>query len=126
MAAVAIPGASFTVQVGLTQYEDQVVDGTVVVTPTVTRTKTLGDVAYTQVDYTGSITLSFLYDDNTGLYDALVTAASTGVSVAVTVVGDTGTWTGAAMYVNGDVSTSFNATDVSMVSVTFIGELAFA
>lgn len=126
MAATAITGADFTVTIATTDYSGQVTDGTVTMTPTVVRTKTLGDVAYSQTDLEGSISITFLYDDNAGLYDDLATAASSGSSVAVTIVGDTGTWTGSAMYVNGDMATSFNATEVATVSVTFIGEVSFS
>ena len=125
MAVVSITGAEFTVEVGTTAYEDQVTSGTVTTTPTVVRTKTLGDVAFNQTDLNSSVSLEFLYDDNSGMYDALQTAIAAGTSVALEIVGKTGTWTGAAMWIE-SAETSFEAAGVATCSVSFTGELAFA
>jgi hypothetical protein len=73
-AAVSVAGAAFTVDLGGVQYECQITSGTVETNPTILRTKTLSCVAYDQVDLVSSVSLDFLYDENTGMYDALQTA----------------------------------------------------
>ena len=89
MPAVSITGAEFTVTLGATPYTDQVTSGTITTTPTVVRTKTLSSVAFNQTDLNSTISIEFLYDDNTGMYDALQTAIAAGTSLGLTIVGDT-------------------------------------
>ena len=125
MAVTSITGAQFTVDVGTVQYEDQVTQGSITTTPTIVRTKTLGDVDFSQTDLNSAMSLTFLYDDNTGLYDALQVAIAAGTSVAVEVVGATGTWTGAAMFVE-SVEVSFEAAGVATCTASFTGSVSFA
>lgn len=125
MAAVSVAGAAFTVQVGASQYEDQITTGTITTTPTIVRTKTLGDVAFDQTDLNSTMSFEFLYDENSGLYDALQTAIAAGSSVAVTVESATGVWTGAAMYIE-SAETSFAADGVATCSASFTGSVTFA
>lgn len=125
MPATSITGAQFTVEVGATPYTDQVVSGTITTTPTITRTKTLGSVAFDQTDLNSTISIEFLYDDNTGLYDALQTSIAAGTSLAVEVVGAAGTWTGSAVWPE-SLETSFEATGVATATVSFTGPVTFA
>jgi len=126
MPTVSIAGAEFTVTVGATAYSAQVTTGTVTSTSTITRTRTLGPGnAFTQTDLISAVSLSFLYDEDAGLFAALEAKAGDGTSIAVTITGGGGTWTGAAMYVE-SVETTFDATGVAMASTSLTGSIAFA
>ena len=125
MAVGSVAGAAFTVQVGATQYEDQITTGTITTTPTIVRTKTLSDVAFDQTDLNSAVSLEFLYDENTGLYDALQTAIAGATSVAVTIESAVGVWTGAAMYID-SAEVTFDAAGVATCSVSFQGTVSFA
>lgn len=125
MAVVSVAGAAFTVQVGAVQYEDQITTGSITTTPTIVRTKTLGDVAFDQTDLNSSISLDFLYDENTGLYDALQTAIAAGSSVAMTVESATGVWTGSAMHID-SADVTFDAAGVAACTVSAQGTITFA
>jgi len=125
MPAVSVTGAEFTVEVGATAYSSQITTGTVTTTPTVVRTKTLDSVNFAQTDLNGAISLEFLYDENTGLFDALQTSIAAGTAIAVEVVGGLGTWTGAAMWIE-SAEVSFDAAGVATASASFTGSLSFA
>jgi hypothetical protein len=125
MAVVSVAGAAFTVDLGATQYEDQITSGTIDTTPTITRTKTLSDVAFDQTDLNSTVSLEFLYDENSGMYDAIQTAIAAAASVAVGIESATGAWTGAAMYIE-SANTSFAADGVATCSVSFTGSVTFA
>lgn len=125
MPAVSVAGAAFTVTVATVDYSSQVTSGTITTTPTITRTKTLDDVAFDQTDLNSTMSLEFLYDENTGLYDALQTAIAAGNSLAVSVASAVGTWTGAAMYVEG-LDLSFDATGIATASLSLTGSVTFA
>jgi hypothetical protein len=126
MPATSVAGADFTVTVGAVAYSAQVTTGTITTTSTITRTRTLGpDNAFTQTDLISALALSFLYDEDTGAFDALQTAADAGTGVAVSITGGGGTWTGAAMYVE-SVDTTFDATGVATCSASLTGVVTFA
>ena len=125
MAVVSVAGAAFTVQVGAVQYEDQITTGTITTTPTIMRTKTLGDVAFDQTDLNSTISLDFLYDENTGIYDALQTAIAAASSVAVTVESAAGAWTGSAMYID-SCDVTFDAAGIATCTVSLQGTITFA
>jgi len=125
MAVVSVAGAAFTVDLGATQYEDQITSGTIDTTPTITRTKTLSDVAFDQTDLNSTVSLEFLYDENSGMYDAIQTAIAAAAPVAVGIESATGVWTGAAMYIE-SANTSFAADGVATCSVSFTGTVTFA
>ena len=125
MPATSIAGATFTVTIGAVDYSAQVTSGTVTSTSTITRTRTLDGNAFSQTDLISGISLSFLYDDNAGCFDALQTFVDSGGAVAVVVDGGTGTWTGSAMYVE-SAETTFDATGVAMCTAALTGELVFA
>ena len=117
MPAVSVAGAAFTVDVGAAQYESQITTGTVTTSPTILRTKTLDSVSFDQTDLNSTISLEFLYDENTGLYDALQT--SVGVDSA------TGVWAGAAMYVE-SCEMTVEAAGIATCSVSFTGTVTFS
>ena len=125
MPAVSVAGAAFSVTIGLTEYTSQVTTGSVSTAPTITRTKTLDDVAFDQTDLTPTMSLDFLYDENTGLYDALQTAIAAGSSLAVEVASASGTWTGSAMYVE-SCDLSVDAAGIATCSAGFTGSVSFA
>jgi hypothetical protein len=125
MPAVSVAGAAFTVEVDTTAYESQVTTGTITTTPTITRTKTLSDVAFDQTDLNSTMSLDFLYDENTGLYDALQTAVAGSDSLAIDVESALGKWTGAAMYIDG-LDLNFDATGVATASLSVTGTVTFA
>ena len=124
--AVSISGADFTVTVGAVDYSGQITTGTATQTSTITRTRTLGpDDSFTQTDLIGAVTLSFLYDEEAGLYAALEGKAVDGTSVALVITGADGTWTGSTVYVE-SVDVTFDATGVATCTTSFTGQLAFA
>jgi hypothetical protein len=125
MPATSLAGAEFTVSVGGTDYSAQVTSGTVTTTSTITRTRTLGpDNAYSQTDLISAISLSFLYDGNAGLFDALQTVADSGASIACNINSSDGEWAGAAVYCE-SVETTFDATGVAMCTASLTGTLAY-
>lgn len=125
MPAVGIAGADFVVEVGASTYSDQVTTGTITTTPTITRTKTLSSVNYVQTDLMTAVSIEFLYDDNTGLYDALQTAIAAGSAVALEVTGSTGVWTGSAMAIDG-CEVKFDAAGVATASFSAQGTMTFS
>lgn len=125
MPAVGIAGADFVVEVGASTYSDQVTTGTITTTPTITRTKTLSSVNYVQTDLMTAVSIEFLYDDNTGLYDALQTAIAAGSSVALEVTGSTGVWSGSDMAIDG-CEVKFDAAGVATASFSAQGTMTFS
>ena len=126
MAAVSVAGAAFIVEVGTpaVQYEDQITSGTVTTTPTIVRTKTLSSVAFDQTDLNSTMSLEFLYDENSGLFEALQTAIAAGTPVAVVVSSATGAWTGAAMHIEAAEAT-FAADGVATCTTSLTGSVVF-
>lgn len=125
MPAVSVAGAAFTLSIDATQYESQITSGTITTSPTITRTKTLDDVAFDQTDLNSTMSIDFLYDENTGLYDAAQTAIAAGSSVAVGVSSALGAWTGSAMHIE-SCDLSFDATGVATCSMSLTGTVTFA
>ena len=123
MPATSVAGSVFTVEIDLNDYEAQVTSGTITSTPTITRTKTLADVNFKKTDLAATANLSFLYDGNAGMYDALNTAASAGDSCAVIVTGGTGTWTGTC-YVE-SLEMSVDAAGIATATVNLTGTITF-
>jgi hypothetical protein len=124
MPATSIAGATFTVTVGATDYSAQVTSGTVTTTSTITRTRTLDGNAFSQTDLISAVSLSFLYDETAGIFNALNIVANSGASIGVTIDGDGGVWVGAAMYVE-SAETTFDATGVAMCTAQLTGTLAW-
>jgi hypothetical protein len=125
MAAVGVAGSTFTVEVGATMYTDQVTTGTVTTTPTITRTKTMGDTNFTPTDINNTVSLSFLYDEDTGMYDALQTAAAAGNYVPIEVATTAGgTWTGAEMWID-SLDMVSDAANVAMCTVSLQGNVTY-
>lgn len=125
MPAVSITGSQFTVTINSTARTDQVISGTITITPTVVRTKTLGSTAFDQTDLNGSAEIEFLYDEDTGMYNALEGAASAGNSVSLVVDGGAGTWTGSAVYIE-ELAMEVAADGVATCTATFTGSITFA
>jgi hypothetical protein len=127
MAAVSVAGAAFTVEVGTpaVAYEDQITSGTVTTTPTIVRTKTLSSVAFDQTDLNSTMALEFLYDENTGLFDALQVAIAAATPVAVVVSSAAGSWTGSSMYIE-SAEVTFAADGIATCSTSFTGSVVFA
>ena len=123
-AATSVSGSAFTVDLGGVQYETQITSGSVETNPTILRTKTLAAVAFDYVDLVSSVSLDFLYDENVGLYEALQSAIQSTTPVAVTITSTVGSWTSAAMYING-ASVSFPADGIAQASVGLEGEIVF-
>jgi hypothetical protein len=127
MAAISVAGAAFVVEIGTpaVQYEDQITSGTITTTPTIVRTKTLSDVAFDQTDLNSTMSLEFLYDEASGIYDALQTAIAAATPVAVVVSSAVGSWTGAAMYIE-SAEVTFAADGIATCSTSFTGSVVFA
>jgi len=127
MPAVSVAGAAFVIEVGTpaVQYEDQVTSGTVTTTPTIVRTKTLSSVAFDQTDLNSTIALEFLYDENSGLYDALQVAIAGATTVAVDVRSAAGHWAGNGMSIE-SAEMTLAADGIATCSVTFTGTVSFS
>jgi len=125
MPAVSVAGAAFTVDVASVGYEDQVTSGTVTTTPTIVRTKTLSSVAFDQTDLNSTIALEFLYDENSGLYDALQVAIAGAQTVAVDVRSAAGHWAGNGMSIE-SAEMTLAADGIATCSVTFTGTVSFS
>jgi hypothetical protein len=125
MAAVSVAGAAFTVDVASIGYEDQVTSGTISTTPTIVRTKTLSSVAFDQTDLNSTIAIEFLYDENSGLYDALQIAIAGAQTVAVDVRSAAGHWAGNGMSIE-SAEMTMAADGIATCSVTFTGTVAFS
>lgn len=127
MPVVSIAGSEFTVQVASVAYSAQVTSGTITQTSTITRTRTLGGGnAFTQTDLISALAVTFLFDGDSGMYNALENATTAGTSLAVTIDDGTNTtWTGAAMYVE-SVEVSYDATGVATATASLTGTLAIS
>ena len=123
-AAVSVAGAAFTVDLGGVQYECQITSGTVETNPTILRTKTLSCVAYDQVDLISSVSLDFLYDENTGMYEAIQTAIAAALSVTMSISSAVGVWASTAMFINA-ASVDFPADGIATCTVGLEGEITF-
>ncbi len=125
MAVVSVAGAAFTVDVASIAYEDQVTSGTVTTSPVIVRTPTLSDVSFVQTDLNSTIALEFLYDENSGLYDALQVAIAAGTGVAVDVRSAAGHWAGNGMFIE-SAEMNVDAAGVATCSVSFTGAVTFS
>ena len=127
MPVVSVAGSEFTVQVASVSYSAQITSGTITQTSTITRTRTLGGGnAFTQTDLISALAVSFLFDHDSGLYNALENAATAGTSLAVVIDDGLNTaWNGAEMYVE-SVEVSYDATGVATATAALTGELAIS
>lgn len=123
-AAVSVAGAAFTVDLGGVQYECQITEGTINTDPTILRTKTLSCVAYDQVDLISNVSLNFLYDENTGMYEAIQTAIAAALSVTMSISSAVGVWASTAMFINAS-SVDFPADGIATCTVGLEGEITF-
>jgi hypothetical protein len=125
MPAISVAGAAFTVDVASVGYESQVTSGTITTTPTIVRTKTLDSVAFDQTDLNSTISIEFLYDENTGLYDALQVAIAGAQTVAVDVRSAVGHWAGNGMSIE-SAEMTVEAAGIATCSVSFTGTVSFS
>jgi hypothetical protein len=124
MAVVSITGAQFTCKIGTTDYSSQVTGGTITASPTIARTKTLGDVAYPMTDLVHEVDVEFLYDDEAGFVGQINTAAIAGTGLVTEIKGADSKWTG-TLYTTG-LEVKFAADGVAMATGKFIGALVLA
>jgi len=126
MPAVSVAGAAFIVEFGnpAVQYESQVTSGTVTTTPTIVRTKTLDSVAFDQTDLNSTMSIEFLYDGNTGLYDALQTAIAAAATIKVEITSGVGIWTGLTMSIE-SAEMTVEAAGIATCSVGLTGDVVF-
>jgi hypothetical protein len=126
MPAVSVAGAAFVVEIGTpsVQYEDQITSGTITTSPTIVRTKTLSSVAFDQTDLNSTMSFEFLYDEASGIYDALQTAIAAATPVAVVVSSAVGSWTGASMSIE-SAEVTFAADGIATCSTSFTGSVVF-
>jgi hypothetical protein len=127
MPAVSVAGAAFIVEFGnpAVQYESQVTSGTVTTTPTIVRTKTLDSVAFDQTDLNSTMSIEFLYDGNTGLYDALQTAIAAAATIKVEITSGVGIWTGLTMSIE-SAEMTVEAAGIATCSVGLTGTVTYA
>lgn len=125
MPVVSVAGSAFTVTIGATAYTAQITSGTITLTNSITRIKTLTDTVSATTDRDGSLSIEFLYDDETGILGALHTAAVAGTSVSVVIVGGDTKWTGSTMFVE-TVEGAFEATGIATGSASFSGIMVLA
>ena len=127
MPAISVAGAAFIVEFGnpAVQYESQVTSGTVTTTPTIVRTKTLDSVAFDQTDLNSTMSIEFLYDGNTGLYDALQTAIAAAATIKVEITSGVGIWTGLTMSIE-SAEMTVEAAGIATCSVGLTGTVTFA
>lgn len=124
MPATAITGSQFTFTYNAVAYSAQVTGGTITRETSITRIKTLTDMAYKSTDDNCTLEVSWLYDEETGLVGALNTAQGSGAANAVAIVGGDAKWTG-NMTVS-SVSTEFTADGIATCSATLEGALTLA
>lgn len=125
MAVVSVAGAAFTVDIASVGYEDQVTSGTISFEPTIVRTKTLSDVDFTQTDLNTTGSIEFLYDENSGMYEALYTAVAAGNSVALDIRSASGHWAGNAVMID-SLEANFEAAGVATATFSFTGTFTFS
>jgi hypothetical protein len=70
------------------------------------------------------VSLSFLYDEDSGVFSALQAVVDSRRLHPVGIYGGAGDWIGAAMYCE-SAETTFDATGVATCSATLTGELVF-
>lgn len=123
MPAIAITGKEFTVTVGAVNYSAQITNGSINKTANIENIETLTETVplATSVEMTASC--DFLYDGAAGFYEAMWDAIG-GSTVAITIVGDTGEWTGNMLVTS--LSDEFPADGASTCTAEFSGTLAFA
>lgn len=125
MPVVAVAGAAFTVDVASVGYEAQVTTGTISFEPTVVRTKTLSDVDFTQTDLNTTMSIEFLYDENSGMYEALYTAMAAGNGVAIDVRSASGHWAGNDVHID-SLEVNYEAAGVASATVGLTGTVTFS
>jgi hypothetical protein len=116
MPIASIRGNQFTVTIGSTDYSAQITEGTISRTGNAPVVKTLTGTVANHTDNEESIDLSLLYDEDTGLYNALETASDGFNKVTFTIKGGDAQWTGSA-FVAG-LSVQFQAEGLATCNVS--------
>lgn len=124
MAVVSIAGSEFSFTYNSTTYTSQVTSGTITATPTIERSKTLDDTAFTLTDLAHTVSCEFLYDEEDGFFGAVNTAAIAGSGVAVDISSTDAKFTG-TLYCEG-LTLNFAAGGVATASGSFTGTLTLA
>lgn len=123
MPAVAITGKEFTVTVGATDYSAQITTGSINKSADSETIQTLDDSVPVTKGAVMTASCDFLYDGAAGFYEAMWDAVG-GAAVNITIVGDTGEWTGSMLVTS--VSDEFPADGASTCTAEFTGSLTFA
>jgi hypothetical protein len=71
------------------------------------------------------MSIDFLYDENTGLYDVIQTAIAGANTIAVVVTSAVGEWTGAAMSIE-SAEMTVEAAGIATCSVGLTGSVVFS
>lgn len=124
MAITALTGKAFTVKIGTTNYSEQITNGTISRASNSEVIQTLGGKTTTSVGAEDTASVSFLYDQDSGIYAALQSAAGSGSEVTLTVEDAEARWTGPMVVTN--TSLDYGATGAVTASAEFIGSLTFA
>lgn len=123
MPAIAITGKEFTVTVGATDYSAQITTGSINKSADSETIQTLSDSVSVTKGAVMTASCDFLYDGAAGFYNAMWSAVG-GSAVSITIVGDTGEWTGSMLVTS--VSDEFPADGASTCTAEFTGTLTFA
>lgn len=124
MSITALTGKSFTVKIGSTDYSGQVTDGTLSRASNSEVIQTLGGKATTSIGSEDTASLSFLYDQLSGIYNALETAAGSGTAVTLTVKDSVAQWTGSVVVTT--CAVSYSASGAITCTADFLGSLTFS
>lgn len=124
MPVVSVTGAQFTVKLATIAYTSQITSGTIAFANTVNQVKTLNDKVYYNADRESTLSLEYLFDDETAMYGAINTAAVAGTALAIEVIGGDTKFTGSLFVQSNDVT--FAADGIATVSCSFMGTITVA
>lgn len=120
----SLTGKEFTVKVDTVDYSGQVTQGSISRNANSEVIQTLSGKATTSIGSEDTASISFLYDQQDGIYDALQAAAGTGTAVALEVRDDVAKWTGSMVVTAASVD--YSATGAVTATADFLGSLTFA
>ena len=120
----SLTGKEFTVKVDTVDYSGQVTQGSISRNANSEVIQTLSGKATTSIGSEDTASISFLYDQQDGIYDALQAAAGTGTAVALEVKDDVAKWTGSMVVTAASVD--YSATGAVTATADFLGSLTFA
>ena len=125
MAVIGISGKQFTFSAGATptDHSARVTSGGITKSSSSTTVQTLGGSITQTEGVECSVSCDFLFDEESGFYDALETAIESGDDIQVTITGGGAEWTGSLKVT--DLSTSFDAGSLATCSASFAGAMTF-